>query len=78
MSAEITHIPVALERCVQLLTPALINKSKTYLIDATLGLGGHARAFLESFTNLHLIGIDREIFKLSKLPKQIYRLIKSE
>ena len=61
MSAEITHIPVALERCVQLLTPALINKSKTYLIDATLGLGGHARAFLESFTNLHLIGIDRDI-----------------
>lgn len=60
MSAEIAHIPVALARCVELLTPAIINKSKPYLIDTTLGLGGHAKAFLTTFPNLQLIGVDRD------------------
>ena len=60
MSAKISHTPVAVERCVDLLSPALINKSKPYLIDATLGLGGHAKIFLERFANLNLIGLDRD------------------
>lgn len=58
------HIPVALERCVELLTPAiessLKNCSETYVLDATLGLGGHARALLEKFPTLIVIGIDRD------------------
>jgi len=60
MSADLAHIPVALDQCVDLLSPALINKSKPYLIDATLGLAGHAKVMLERFPNLHLIGIDRD------------------
>ena len=60
MSVEIAHIPVALARCVDLLTPAIVNKSKPYLIDATLGLGGHAKAFLTAFPKLELIGVDRD------------------
>ncbi len=58
------HIPVALERCIDLLTPAveysLKNDSSTYVIDATLGLGGHARALLAKFPTLVVIGIDRD------------------
>ena len=58
------HIPVALERCIELLTPAiefsLQNDSSTYVIDATLGLGGHARALLAKFPALIVIGIDRD------------------
>ena len=58
------HIPVALERCIDLLTPAiefsLSNHPKTYLIDATLGLGGHTRALLAKFPSLIVIGIDRD------------------
>lgn len=58
------HIPVALQRCMELLTPAiessLRNSAETYLLDATLGLGGHARAFLEKFPTLIVIGIDRD------------------
>lgn len=58
------HIPVALQRCMELLTPAiessLRNNAETYLLDATLGLGGHARAFLEKFPTLIVIGIDRD------------------
>lgn len=60
MSADIAHIPVALDQCIDLLSPALSNKSKPYLIDATLGLAGHAKVMLERFPNLHLIGIDRD------------------
>ena len=60
MSADLAHIPVALDQCVDLLSPSLINKSKPYVIDATLGLAGHAKAMLERFPNLHLIGIDRD------------------
>ena len=60
MSADLAHIPVALDQCVDLLSPALVNKSKPYLIDATLGLAGHAKVILERFPNLHLIGIDRD------------------
>ena len=60
MSADLAHIPVALDQCVDLLSPAFANKSKPYLLDATLGLGGHAKVFLQQFPNLHLIGIDRD------------------
>jgi 16S rRNA (cytosine1402-N4)-methyltransferase len=60
MSADIAHIPVALDQCLDLLSPSLINKPKPYLIDATLGLAGHAKAALERFENLHLIGIDQD------------------
>ncbi|MEJ0014712.1 MAG: 16S rRNA (cytosine(1402)-N(4))-methyltransferase [Actinomycetota bacterium] len=58
------HIPVALERCIELLTPAieysLSNYPSTYLVDATLGLGGHTRALLAKFPSLIVIGIDRD------------------
>lgn len=58
------HVPVALERCIELLTPAieysLTNNPSTYVIDATLGLGGHSRALLAKFPSLIVIGIDRD------------------
>ena len=58
------HIPVALERCIELLTPAiefsLQNDPSTYVVDATLGLGGHTRALLAKFPTLIIIGIDRD------------------
>ena len=60
MGIEVKHIPVALEQCIDLLTPAIKNKSKPVLIDATLGLAGHAKEFLKRFENLQVIGIDRD------------------
>jgi 16S rRNA (cytosine1402-N4)-methyltransferase len=53
------HVPVMLERCVELLAPA-ISRPGAIVIDATLGLGGHSQAMLEAFPELHLIGIDRD------------------
>ena len=60
MNAELKHVPVALERCIELLAPAFTNKAKPIVIDCTLGLGGHANAMLSRFSNLQLIGIDRD------------------
>ncbi len=58
------HVPVALERCIDLLTPAieysLANEKETIVIDATLGLGVHTRALLAKFPLLKVIGIDRD------------------
>ena len=53
------HAPVLLERCLEVLGPALEGKPAV-LVDGTLGLGGHSEAFLERFPQLTLIGIDRD------------------
>jgi 16S rRNA (cytosine1402-N4)-methyltransferase len=60
MSTELKHVPVALERCIQLLAPVITENSNPVIIDCTLGLGGHAKVLLERYSNLHLIGIDRD------------------
>jgi 16S rRNA (cytosine1402-N4)-methyltransferase len=58
MSDDI-HTPVLLERTVELLAPAL-ERDGAVLVDGTLGLGGHAEAFLTRFAGLTLVGIDRD------------------
>ena len=58
------HVPVLLQRCVELLTPALTRRhpdgSEAVLVDATLGAGGHAERFLTELPGLRLIGLDRD------------------
>jgi 16S rRNA (cytosine1402-N4)-methyltransferase len=59
------------DTCVDLLTPA-INKSEIpVVIDATLGLGGHSEALLESNPNLVLIGIDRDLDAILKAKNRL-------
>lgn len=53
------HTPVMLARTVELLSPAL-NHEGAVLVDATLGMAGHAEAFLERFESLTVVGIDRD------------------
>lgn len=52
------HTPVLLERCIELLEPALTGEA--IVIDATLGMGGHTEALLERFPNIRVIGFDRD------------------
>ncbi|MBT2498445.1 16S rRNA (cytosine(1402)-N(4))-methyltransferase RsmH [Agromyces sp. ISL-38] len=59
MDFERIHTPVMLDRTVELLAPAL-EREGAVLVDATLGMGGHTRAFLERFPNLTVIGLDRD------------------
>jgi len=61
---ELRHIPVALNRCIDLLSPAIERaiaaRGSAIVIDATLGLGGHTRALLAKFETLRIIGFDRD------------------
>jgi 16S rRNA (cytosine1402-N4)-methyltransferase len=53
------HIPVLLERVLELFDPALSDRPAV-LVDATLGLGGHADALLSAYPQLTLVGLDRD------------------
>src|ERR671916_1339143 len=53
------HVPVLLPRVVELLEPALADRPAV-LVDATLGLGGHAAALLSAHPRLTLVGLDRD------------------
>lgn len=53
------HTPVLLERCIELLGPAL-QKPGAVFVDATLGMGGHSAGVLERFPEVTLIGLDRD------------------
>src|ERR1700757_5162850 len=63
-SDDFGHVPVLLQRCVDLLTPALTRHhpdgSEAVLVDATIGSGGHAERFLTELPGLRLIGLDRD------------------
>ena len=59
MSLRDIHTPVLLDRCVELLAPAL-ERDGAVFVDATLGMGGHSEAFLERFPGIHLVGLDRD------------------
>jgi 16S rRNA (cytosine1402-N4)-methyltransferase len=55
------HVPVLLDRVVALVSPPLqASGEQRFLVDATLGLGGHAEAVLRSCPAAHVIGIDRD------------------
>jgi len=54
-----SHVPVMLDRVLDLLAPALTSEGAV-LVDATVGLGGHSHAVLDRFTGVHVIGIDRD------------------
>ena len=63
------HEPVLLERCLDLLAPAIEGAAgsaaapgpaQPVMIDCTLGMGGHTEAALERFATLKVVGIDRD------------------
>lgn len=66
------HIPVMLERCFELLEPALTNPH-AILVDATLGMGGHAEAFLERLPQLQVVGLDRDTDALDIARQRLQR-----
>ena len=61
---EYPHVPVLLNRCVELLgigVTAARNAGLTPLIiDFTLGMGGHSEGILSAYPDVQLIGIDRD------------------
>ena len=59
MTDDQIHTPVLLERCIQLLAPAL-QEPGAVVVDATLGMGGHSAGILERLPEVTLVGIDRD------------------
>ena len=72
MGVHATHVPVQLERCLELLAPALARQGAVHL-DATLGLGGHAEAVLSAHPTVRLIGLDRDRQALAAAGQRLER-----
>lgn len=70
--AEQRHVPVLLDRCLDLLAPALDTEAPVVL-DATLGMGGHTHAMLERFPHLRVVGIDRDPQALELAGRRLQR-----
>ncbi|MFT4008901.1 MAG: 16S rRNA (cytosine(1402)-N(4))-methyltransferase RsmH [Nocardioidaceae bacterium] len=69
-AAEPAHVPVLLDRIVALFAPSIEHAESdgrlAILVDATLGLGGHAEALLRSYPRTRVIGIDRDVHALER------------
>ncbi|TXK17844.1 16S rRNA (cytosine(1402)-N(4))-methyltransferase RsmH [Homoserinibacter sp. GY 40078] len=72
MMTDRLHIPVLLERCLELLAPALASPGAV-VVDATLGLGGHAEAMLDRFPEVRLVGLDRDRHALAMSAERLAR-----
>jgi 16S rRNA (cytosine1402-N4)-methyltransferase len=66
------HVPVFLDRTIELLAPAL-ERPGAVMVDATLGLGGHAEAILERFPDLTYVGLDRDQHALAMSAERLAR-----
>ncbi len=66
------HTPVMLDRCVELLAPALAQPGSV-LVDCTLGMGGHTEAVLERFPEVRVIGLDRDPEALALAGRRLER-----
>ncbi|MGY0062552.1 16S rRNA (cytosine(1402)-N(4))-methyltransferase RsmH [Streptomyces sp. LZ34] len=59
MSSNALHVPVMLQRCLDMLAPALARPGAV-VVDCTLGLGGHSEALLRTFPEARLVALDRD------------------
>jgi 16S rRNA (cytosine1402-N4)-methyltransferase len=71
MTNTTAHVSVMRDRCIELLSPAIIAASNPVVVDATLGLGGHTEALLQKFPHLTVIGIDRDLAALAKATSRL-------
>jgi len=64
------HEPVLLKEVLEYLIP---SRNDGTVVDATIGLGGHAEALLERHPDLRLIGIDRDLQALERSRQRLSR-----
>ncbi|MGP1586757.1 MAG: 16S rRNA (cytosine(1402)-N(4))-methyltransferase RsmH [Treponemataceae bacterium] len=58
---EIVHTPVLLNETLTYLSPIGEKyENNCFMVDSTLGEGGHSNAFLKQFGNLHIVGLDAD------------------
>jgi 16S rRNA (cytosine1402-N4)-methyltransferase len=61
------HLPVLTERVVEILAPA----GPGLLVDATVGLGGHAHSLLRAQPGFQLVGLDRDPEALARAAERL-------
>ncbi|MGO1339759.1 MAG: 16S rRNA (cytosine(1402)-N(4))-methyltransferase RsmH, partial [Cellulosimicrobium funkei] len=66
------HVSVLLQRCVDLLAPAL-GEPGSVLVDCTLGMGGHTEAVLEQVPTARVVGIDRDPEAIDRASRRLAR-----
>ncbi|EDP73938.1 16S rRNA (cytosine(1402)-N(4))-methyltransferase, partial [Hydrogenivirga sp. 128-5-R1-1] len=77
----IEHYPVLKDEVVKFFT--LIESGKEYILDATVGGGGHSYLILKNFPNRKIIGLDKDDYALKRAEEKLkefkgrYILIKS-
>jgi 16S rRNA (cytosine1402-N4)-methyltransferase len=71
-TAEDRHVPVQLDRVLELLAPAL-QEPGTVMVDATVGMGGHSESVLEQCPLARVVGIDRDQEALSLARERLAR-----
>jgi 16S rRNA (cytosine1402-N4)-methyltransferase len=69
-SGDVGHVPVCHERVLALLAPAL-DGPDAVVVDATVGLGGHAEGLLEAHPSMTLIGLDRDLEALTRSERRL-------
>lgn len=70
--AAARHVPVLLQRCVDLLAPAL-QVPGAVLVDCTLGMGGHTEAVLDQLPGARVVGIDRDPEAIARASRRLAR-----
>ncbi|MDK6274493.1 16S rRNA (cytosine(1402)-N(4))-methyltransferase RsmH [Pseudoglutamicibacter cumminsii] len=74
-SAAERHTPVLLDRCLDLLQPGIDAAREAgrtpWVIDATLGMGGHTHEILARNLDTHVIGIDRDTNALAMATERL-------
>ncbi|MBQ9538429.1 MAG: 16S rRNA (cytosine(1402)-N(4))-methyltransferase RsmH [Treponema sp.] len=58
---EVVHTPVLLQECLSLLSPVgEPYEGDAFMVDSTLGEGGHSYNFLKSYPGLKIVGLDAD------------------
>ena len=73
-NTNFTHQPVLAARCIELLGQGIEQAGKqgrALVIDGTLGLGGHSELILQTYPQVHLIGIDRDKQALASASRRL-------
>ncbi|TDQ52593.1 16S rRNA (cytosine(1402)-N(4))-methyltransferase RsmH [Actinorugispora endophytica] len=67
---EPSHVPVMLDRILDVLAPALSGPGAV-VVDGTLGLGGHSEALLKAHPGVRLVGVDRDTTALERSGRRL-------
>ncbi len=72
MPMEVIHTPVLLQECLQFLCPdGAAGGKRLFLVDGTLGEGGHTEAFLRRCPGLAAAGVDADPVMLARAEERL-------